>query len=242
MTLLAVVRDVCMAVGVTAPSSVFSGITGNRTMQEMLSLANEMAQRIAYDFRDWTKFRKTASLVGDGHFVGSVWTGAMAFNLPADYKRMLLTSNVWRSTSAQAPMMFIPDADEWLNRRALSWYDQPYGEWTMIGGQMLIAPIMGVGTNATFAYMHKNCITLAAGGVASEFLADTDSFALDERLLKLGMIWQWKAGKGGAYAEDLSTYGDALNFIAGRDAPAPIIVGRRPMPAAVQASYPYPMP
>ena len=41
-------------------SRVFSGITGNRTMQEMVSLANEMAQRIAYDNRDWTRLKKTA--------------------------------------------------------------------------------------------------------------------------------------------------------------------------------------
>ena len=37
MTLLSVVKDVCAAVGVTIPTSVFSNITGNRTMQEMLS-------------------------------------------------------------------------------------------------------------------------------------------------------------------------------------------------------------
>jgi hypothetical protein len=122
MTILSVVKDVCLAVGVTVPQSVFTNITGNRTMQEMLSLANEMAQRIAYDFRDWTKFRKTQTFVGDGVAAG--------FDLPADYKRMLLTGNVWRSTSAQAPMTFIPDTDQWLNRRALAWVDQPWGEWT----------------------------------------------------------------------------------------------------------------
>jgi len=49
VTLLTVVQDVCAAVGVAVPQSIFSGITGNRTMQEMLALANEMAQRIAYD-------------------------------------------------------------------------------------------------------------------------------------------------------------------------------------------------
>jgi hypothetical protein len=231
MTILSVVKDVCLAVGVTVPQSVFTNITGNRTMQEMLSLANEMAQRIAYDFRDWTKFRKTQTFVGDGVAAG--------FDLPADYKRMLLTGNVWRSTSAQAPMTFIPDTDQWLNRRALAWVDQPWGEWTMLGGQMLIAPTMPVGTSAYFAYMHKNCVTLASGGAGDSFQADGDSFALDERLLKLGMIWQWKANKGAAYAEDMGTYGDALNTIAGRDQPAPIIVGRRPMAAAVQASYPF---
>ena len=65
MTLLTVVRDVCAAVGVLQPQSVFTNITGNRTMQEMVSLANEMAQRIAYDTRDWTRLRKTVTYTGD---------------------------------------------------------------------------------------------------------------------------------------------------------------------------------
>ena len=53
MSLLTVVRDVCTSVGVTIPTSVFASIAGNRTMAEMLALANEMAQRIAYDTREW---------------------------------------------------------------------------------------------------------------------------------------------------------------------------------------------
>src|SRR6187549_324047 len=105
MTLLSVVRDVCAVVGVAVPQSVFSNITGNRTMQEMLSLANEMAQRIAYDYRDWTKLRAMATFTGDGV--------ATSFPLPANYKRMLLTSNVWRSEMTQTPLRFISDTDEW---------------------------------------------------------------------------------------------------------------------------------
>ena len=90
--------------------AVFSNITGNRTMQEMLALANETAQRIAYDNRDWTMLKTTVTYVGDGV--------TASYNLPANYKRMLLTSNVWRSSSTQTPMPFVPDLDEWLNRRA----------------------------------------------------------------------------------------------------------------------------
>ena len=71
MALLQVVKDVCAVVGVTVPQSVFSNITGNRTMQEMLALANEMAQRIAYDNRDWTKLRAMATLIGDGAKTGA---------------------------------------------------------------------------------------------------------------------------------------------------------------------------
>jgi hypothetical protein len=219
MTLLQVTKDVCATVGVTIPPSVFSNITGNRTMQEMLSLANEMAQRIAYDNRDWPALKKIHTITGDGV--------STAFDLPADYKRMLLTSNVWRSTSTQTAMHFIPDTDEWLNRRADNGdTDNAWGEWTMLGGQIHIFPALAADQTAYFAYLHKNCIQLASGGLGDVFMADGDRTTLDERVLKLGMIWQWKAQKGSPYAEDLGTYGDALTNAMGHDSPGPIIVGR----------------
>jgi len=237
MTLLTVVKDVCATVGVATPQSVFSGIASNRTMQEMLSLANEMAQRIAYDTRDWVKLKTTATCMGNGVLT--------AFPLPANFKRMLLTANVWRSTSAIQPMMFVPDTDEWLNRRAQN-VVSAWGEWTLLGDAMHIFPALGivpppawvsagtpykVGDRATdiadasmwecrvlntpfgpgtfadyraahpthwsnivqgtayFAYLDKNCVSLASGGRGDAFMSDGDSFTLDERCLKLAMIW-----------------------------------------------------
>lgn len=233
MTLLSVVQDVCSAVGVAVPTSVFSNITGNRTMREMLALANEMAQRISYDTRDWVKFRKTATLTGDG--------STTAFNLPTDFKRMILTANLRRSDNAIQPMRFIPDLDEWLQRRAMNWFTA-WGEWTIIGSQINIYPAMGVAVTATFPYMHKNCINLAAGGVNDSFLTDNDVYALDERVLKLGMIWQWKAQKGTAYAEDMGTYGDALTNLMGHDSPAPIMSGHRNASLNARVAYPWTLP
>jgi hypothetical protein len=103
VTLLSVVKDVCAVVGVAAPTSVFASLNANRTMQEMVALANEMAQRIAYDTREWTLLKLGALYTGDGT--------TEAFNLPVNYKRMLLTGNMWRSTSTQNPMTFEPDLD-----------------------------------------------------------------------------------------------------------------------------------
>jgi len=220
MTLLAVVQDVCAAVGVAVPTSVFSSIAANRTMQEMLSLANEMAQRIAADTRDWTALKLLHSYAGD-----DVTT---AFDLPANYRRMLLTTNVWRNISPTSPMRFFPDADMWVRRRALGQTDG-HGEWTLIGGQMHIFPALPLHASASFIYYSKNCVRLAAGGFGDAFMTDGDGFVLDERLLKLGMIWQWKAHKGSPYAEDMGSYGDALTNAMGRDSPAPILSGGYPV-------------
>lgn len=235
MSLLSVVQDVCAVVGVTRPASIYSGISGNRTMQEMVALANEMAQRIAFDNRDWTALRKTSTIVGDGT--------TTAWDLPVDYKRLLLTSNVWRSTSTQSPMRFVPDTDEWINRRADNGTsDNAWGEWTMMGGQIHIWPALEVDQAAYFSYLHRNCVRLASGGFSDSFFADGDSFVLDERVFKLGMIWQWKAQKGSPYAEDMGTYGDALTYAMGHDSPGPIIIGRRPISANARYAYPFDAP
>lgn len=234
MSLLTVVQDVCAVVGVSLPTSIFSGLATNRTMQEMLALANEMAKRIAYDTREWTALKLTATYNGDG-----VTT---AFPLPADYKRMLKTGNVWRSTNNLQPMRFVPDTDEWLNRRARNWTDA-WGEWNKDGGMLHVFPVMGTGVTAYHAYLHKNCVALNSGGLGDRFAADLDGYVLDERLLTLGMIWQWKSQKGSPYNEDLGTYQDALSVAEGADSPAPIIIGRKPASAAaVKVAYPWQLP
>jgi len=233
MTLLSVVRDVCAAVGVTVPQSVFSNINGNRTMQEMVSLANEMAQRIAYDTRDWTMMSVINTYTGDG--VTTAWY------LPANFKRLLLNSNVRRSSSTQTPLRFIADFDEWMQRR-IDNIVHAHGEWTIYGGFMHIFPALAVGETATYAYIDKNPVDIHGTGTgeADTFMNDDDKFYLDERLLKLGMIYQWKAQKGSSYAEDMSTYGDALAIAMGHDKPAPTFIDHKLISASI--SYPWPVP
>ena len=188
MTLLSVVKDVCAAVGVPLPQSIFSNITGNRTMQEMLSLANEMAQRIAYDTRDWTRLKKTVTYTGDG-----VTT---AFDLPADYKRMLLTSNVWRSTSTS-----VADAVHFRHRRVAEppcrgTSDSARGEWTMLGGQIHFSPALAVGETAYFAYLHKNCVALAGGGCGDVFSERCRQFRARRTGAETRHDLEWKQKKG----------------------------------------------
>ena len=241
MTILQVVKDVCANVGVAIPQSLFSGITSSRTMQEMLSTANEMAQRIAYEYRDWTRLKTYAVIHGNG-----VDT---EFLLPANYKRMLLTGNVWLGAApsgtltsvAQSPLRFIPDTDEWMHRRASDTIESS-GEWTLLGDNIIIFPAIALGAAAWYPYLDKNCVALSSGGSSDAFLNDADSFRLDERVLKLGMIWEWKKSKGASYAEDLSTYGDALGMVMGHDSPAPIILGSRPISTNARIAYPWPVP
>jgi len=231
MTVQSVVREVCAVVGVREPAgSIFVLSTQDRTAWEMVQLANEMSQRIAYNTREWQNFRKLATLPGDGT--------TSAFDLPADWQRMLKTSEIYSTAQPTLPLTFVSDPDEWLVDE-MNGYTEPGGAWTIYGNQIHVRPTPPVGTQLKFWYLHKNCVALTSGGYGDTFLADTDVFRLPERLLKLGMIWQWKANKGGTYAEDIANYEDALSTVAGSDKPAPILVGRVNLSVAANQSYPF---
>ena len=79
---------------------------------------------------------------------------------------------------------------------------------------------------------------IATGKTA--FTSDGDVFLLDERLLTLGVIWQWKANKGLPYAEDMVNYNDAFNVAVGNDKGSNIlVVGQSRL--RMGADYAFPM-
>lgn len=232
MTILSVVKDVCLSVGVNPLTSMFTASIQPRTQAELLSLANEIAQRIANDAREWTQMKAINTFAGDGI--------KDRFPLPANYQRMLLTSQVYSSATPTLPLLFIADSNDWMQRR-LSNIAVSRSEWTLIGNDMLIYPVLPVGESVSFAYLDKNCIKLFSGGFGDQFMNDLDQYRLPERLLKLGMIVQWKMNKGSPYAEDMGTYQDAMVMAMGSDKPAPIIVDRVPISHAAQLALPWPV-
>lgn len=237
-------------VGVMRPTSIFSGLATSRTQQELLALANEMAQRIAYDTRDWTRMIKPGRFYGSQDVEPAV-PYQSKLPLPVDFKRFLLRSNVYYTAYPAVALQFIPGADEWMQRRLVGRIGTR-GEWTIAQNNMFVNPKLAVDPAASppinqsvdFFYLQNSFINMpnvpGGGGGISEFTADTDVFSLDERLLRLGMIWQWKAQKGTPYAEDLGTYEDALARVAGADTPAPIIIGRLPISSTANISMPWP--
>jgi hypothetical protein len=81
-----------------------------------------------------------------------------------------------------------------------------------------------------------------SGDTTDRFVADTDTFRLDERALKLGMIVGWKSNKGTPYSEDMGSYGDCITSLIGRDSPSPIIIDRQPVSWGTKVAYPWMVP
>lgn len=228
MTILSVIQQVCPAIGLSVPATVLAAT--DRDSVELTALANEMAQRIAFDTHDWSRLKVLATLTGTG--------AASAFNFPADYQRMLKKARLWPSSSPYSSLTHYADSDEWLGIQAQNYH--PFiGGWTIIGDQISIDPIVANAATVKFYYLTNLIIKDNVGTPKTLFTADTDVFRLNERVLKLGMIWQWKANKGLPYAEDMTNYEDALSSQIGADKGSNIItVGRGVFNADVRLAYP----
>lgn len=226
MTILSVIQDVAPVIGIAVPDAVFASTT--REHVEIKSLANEMAVRIG-KAHDWSLLRTLQTYTGDG--------STEAFALPSDYLRMLKKANLW-SSAYQTPLTHVLDTDRWLEMDIRA-FDFVIGAWSMLGGNIEIKPTMATGVTAKFYYLTNKVVISNASEQKTTFTADTDSFRLNERLLTLGMIWQWKANKGQSYGEDMANYEAALEQAIGEDKGSKVIrVGRARMPSDASTAFP----
>lgn len=229
MTVLSAISQACASLGLSIPTAVFASVV--REHQELATIANEMAQEIAFDGHEWSRLKTLATLTGNGV--------ATTFDFPSDYQRMLKSARLWPSATPSAPLCHSSDTDQWLGDTAYSngWLTN---SWTIIGDQIHIRPIVPNAATVQFYYLTRNYAKTAAGVAKASFSLDTDTFRLDERVLKLGIIWRWKASKGLPYAEEMQTYETALGVAVANDKGSNIIREGRPRWSGdVSIAYPW---
>lgn len=229
MTVLQAVQQAAPWIGISVPSVLFSAT--DRTSVEMQATVNECALAIAEDY-DWQRLRVLNTITGDGSEEN--WA------LPSDYARMLKRSKLWPSDEPNSPLTHIEDSDKWLQDEVQD-FSSVIKRWTIYGGQMHIKPAVTLSSTVKFFYI-SNLIVVATGGTAptkTAFDADADALFVDERLLKLSIIWRWKMAKGRPYAEDLENYNRARDVLATADKGARVLhIGKARMPSDVTLAWP----
>lgn len=230
MTVLQAIKDAAPWIGTPIPTLVYGST--DRTWVEMGALANEVAKQIAAAAQ-WSALTKIATITGNG--------SATDFPLPTDYGRMTKNADLRSASYPFYPLKHILSASDWL--AITNSGIQPFrGIWILLAKRINILPVRGNGEAVKYVYISKN-IVLDTNSVPKEaFTDDTDSFVLSERLLRLGIIWNWKVSKGTDYQEDLANFNQALADEIGDDrGPAAIAVGLPKFPSGAQTAYPYPL-
>lgn len=225
-TILDIIKEVAPVIGIDVPTVVMTGV--EREQVELKALANEMASRIAKAY-DWQSLAVVATYPGDGV--------TEDFDLPADYDRMPVKAKVW-STSINRPLTPITDRDQWLGMEVQA-FDMLFGAWIIYGDQIHIKTAVPSGVSAKHWYQSRLIVKPQTGDNKEAFDADSDTFRLNAQLLKLGMIWQWKANKGLAYGEDMASYEDLKDKLISGDKGSRILtIGRQRVPYDVDIAYP----
>lgn len=228
MTVLSALQAAAPWIGLAVPDQVYSAT--NRTAVELQAVAGEAAKQISEEY-DWPVLRKLGTIPGDGT--------AESFALPSDFDRWLKTSQLWSSTNTTIALSHVLDADQWL-AMDIQGIDYPYGAWISYGGEVHIKPTLADTATVKFFYARNTIVRASDDSLKAEFTADDDSFVLSERLLRLAIVWMWKAQKGTDYQEDMMNYQVALaQEIAAARGPSAFAVGKGTWPAGVNVAYPY---
>lgn len=236
MTVLSIVNDASTKCGFARRTQLVAD-TGATSLEIQATLA-DVAGWIR-DWYDWSVLKTLGVITGDGV--------TLAFSLPTDYSRMVKQASLWPSGSPFSPLTHITESDDWLGFISQN-YTVPVGAWTMLGGKINIrsggaTAAFASGATASYYYITRNVFADSGGTAKSAITADTDTFRLHERLLRLGFIAKWKSDKGRPYAQDQSDFMDALSVAVGGDKGSKtLIVGRRRTPIDADIALPWGVP
>lgn len=195
MTLLAALNDAQRLLSLAVTAQIVAD--GQETQNLLFALAKEETAECASAL-PWPLLTRTHS------FTASL-ASLQASGLPSDFDR-IIEGSFWNRTQDReigGPL----SGQEY----ALA-YGRPVTAtfmqyWQRRYDGIHIFPVPSAADTLAFEYVNNTPVQATGGGsYKTEFTADTDVPLLGDRLLKLGVLWRYKAAKGRDYAEDLKNY------------------------------------
>lgn len=213
-TVLEIVKRVAGRVGINKPNTA----TGSTDIQilQLVDLLNEEGQELASRF-SWQLLINEKTFTSVNSEDQGLLVGGTILSAANGFEYILNGSIFNRTTRVEMPgSMSIPD---WQAYKASGVVSNPYGQYRLRGGHLLLMPAPAAGQTIAFEYKSKNWITKVDTTTADEATADSDVPILDTTLLTMGLVWRWKAAKGLEYAEDHNKYEAMALDQMTRDAP-----------------------
>lgn len=227
MSLLTAMQSASMRLVGYRPSVFFS--SQNQFEQEIVDLVNEVAKDCVAS-EDWQSLTRMYSINGDGTTEN--------FPFPSDYNRQLLNSDIQDFANWAWGYIHITDINDFEFRRSRGFEPFP-GAWIIYGNQFHFSPAPASGNTASFPYISKNYAIDESGASKPEFTADSDNFALDDRLLTLGLIWKWRENKKFDSTGDQENFQKCIDELATRDKGSKIIRSGRRWNVNASIAYPW---
>lgn len=210
MTLLSMIRDVCAEVGLPRPTAVIAAT--DPTMRALLSHAQEEGATLAR-LGPWQKLRKEKTFTS---LASETQTAMVATDLAR-----FVDGTFWNRTRRR-PFVGPLSPQDWQRMKATTALANS-DMFTVRGGDILMSPTPTAGHTFAYEYVSTQWCESSGGTDQSVWTADTDVGLLDERLMKLGIIWRFKKQRGLAFDADYSLWDFAVHNALGQEAPHGLI-------------------
>ena len=206
MSLLTLIQDACDLIPLARPSSVIGSTA--QEVRELLGVAQEEGLELSRRY-DWQKLTKEKTFT-------SVATETQTSMVASDLDRFV-AETFW-NRSKRRPFRGPVTAQEW--QQVKSWTTSPVPEiFRYRGSDILVQPVPTAGDTFVYEYISTQWCESSGGTDQSAWAADADVGLLPERLMKLGIIWRWKAMKSFPFETDYQLYESQVQQAILRDKP-----------------------
>jgi hypothetical protein len=210
MSLLQIVKDACDELSLPRPSVVANST--DPQVRQLFRLANVEGRNLAK--------RHNWQVLTSEHTFTTTATAVQltASALPTDFN-WIIPETMWNRSSRRRVYGPI-DNQEWqgIKGSAVNSIDPAF---RIKGNTILLTPNPTTGHSIYYEYVSKNWCQSSGGTAQSVWTADSDTGKLDENIMKLGIIWRFKAVKKMDYATELSNYEREVTDAIMRDGSRP---------------------
>lgn len=228
-TALQIIQRVSKVMPATDTPTTLEG-NDDPQLQDLIEVLNTVGEEVV-SRHDWTTLGKVFSFT-------STAANPQSEPLPDDWEKAFPQADVWRSGSNLVPLSGPAPNDAWHRLLTLPGVRFP-GYWRLFQGNL---EIIGAPANETISieYVRNGwIIDPDDSSVKNEVTKDGDTFLVPANLLRLGVIYKWRASKGLSYAEEKQAFEYRLELdIAADRAARPVSTAWRYRPTAPVDSWP----
>ncbi len=206
MSLLTIIANVCRRIGQPVPNVVYTATDPSVT--QLLSFANEEGTELS-KMGDWRALRKQKEFTT---LAQEVQTGMVPTDLDT-----WIDETFW-NRSSRRPIYGPVSPQQWQAWKAFGTFPV-MDVFYLRGADILVQPVPPAGETYAFEYMSNGWCQSVGNVAQSEWLADTDTGVLSERLMTLGILWRYKQARGLSFDDDYQLYELQVRQALSQDAP-----------------------
>lgn len=204
MSLLTIVQAAARRCGLERPNTALQSTDEN--ILQMTEWANAVCRDLVLQV-PWQALQGEASFFT----IGGEFQAIINTLAPNGFSS--ITPDTMYNRTTQDPVFGPATREEWQWLHAHT-VTSRYAIWRIRQAGLYLFPAPTVGHQIYFEYNTGNWNTTTGGAT---FASDDDLPIFDEELIILGVIWQWKKGKGFAFGDAYETYRRRLDDLAAND-------------------------